>query len=106
MRSVGGEERHSLEFGFRYAFSIRAGPKSDGLTPEFWWASARDGSLGEHKTLEDAMRTCEAEAKRLIDAEPLDVIADFDVRSIREQWTAYMASPKRLKSIKTRSRYK
>lgn len=106
MRSVGGEERHTIEFGFRYAFSIRAGPKSNGLTPDFWWSSSREGALGEHKSLEEAMRACEGEAKRLIEGEQQDGVIDFDLRSIREQWSAYLASPKRLKSIKTRSRYK
>jgi hypothetical protein len=40
MRSVGGEERHTIEFGFKYRFDIRAGAKSDGINPDVWWASS------------------------------------------------------------------
>jgi hypothetical protein len=48
--SVGGDERHTLEFGFAYRFDVRAGPKSKALHPDFWYASARAGSLGEFPT--------------------------------------------------------
>jgi hypothetical protein len=106
MRSVGGEERHTIEFGFKYRFDIRAGPKSNGITPDLWWASSRDGSLGEFPTLDAAMRACEDEARRLIEAKPEDGVVDFDANSIREQWSAYLAPPKRLRSVKTRTRYK
>ena len=106
MRSVGGEERHTLEFGFKYMFSVRAGPKSDGIHPDVWWAGARDRSLGDHPTLEAAMRACEDEARRLIEAPPADGVIDIDANTIREQWSAYLVAPKRLRSIKKRNRYK
>ena len=63
-------------------------------------------SLGEFPTLDAAMRACEDEARRLIEAKPKDDVVDFDANSIREQWSAYLASPKRLRSVKTRTRYK
>jgi hypothetical protein len=106
MRSGGGEERHTLEFGFKYRFDVRAGPKGDGIHPDVWWASARNASLGHYATLEVAQRACEDEARRLIEAEPQDGVVDFDARTIREQWRAYLASPKRMRSLKMRTRYK
>jgi hypothetical protein len=106
MRSVGGEERHTIEFGFKYRFDIRAGPKSDGIHPDVWWASSREASIGDYATLEDAKGACEDEARRLIEAEPQDGVVDLDVDTIKEQWSAYLASPKRLRSVKTRTRYK
>jgi hypothetical protein len=106
MRSVGGEERHTIEFGFKYRFDVRAGPKSDGIKPDLWWASSREGALGDYPTLEAAMRACEDEARRLIEAKPAVAVVDFDANTIREQWSAYLASPKRLRSVKTRTRYK
>ncbi len=104
--SVGGEERHTIEFGFTYRFDVRAGPKSNGLTPDFWWASSRKGSLGEFPTLEAAALACEAEARRLI--EPALKLADapYEMKLIGEQWAIYMAHPHRLRSRKTRVRYK
>lgn len=106
MRSVGGEERHTLEFGFKYMFSIRAGPKSDGIRPDIWWASSRDASLGDHASLEAAKRTCEDEARRLIEASSKHSVADYDDRIILEQWQTYLASPKRMRSVKMQTRYK
>jgi len=105
-RSVGGEERHTIEFGFKYMFSVRAGPKSDGITPDVWWASARAGPLGDYATLDDAKKACEDEARRLIEAPPQDGVVDFDASTLREQWAAYVANPKRMRSVKTNNRYK
>lgn len=105
-RSVGGAESHTLEFGFKYIFSVRAGPKSDGITPDVWWASSRDGALGDFPTVEAGKKACEDEARRLIEAPPADGVVDFDTNSIREQWNAYVADPKRLRSVKTITRYK
>ena len=65
--SVGGEEWHTLEFGFAYRFDVRAGPRSSGLHPDFWYASARAGSLGEFPTFGAAAQACEDEARRLIE---------------------------------------
>lgn len=106
MRSVGGAERHTLEFGFKYRFDVRAGPKSDDIHADVWWASSRDASIGDYATLEDAKRACEDEARRLIETEPQKGVVDFDANTIREQWSAYLASPKRLRSVKTHTRYK
>ena len=104
--SVGGEERHTLEFGFAYRFDIRAGPKSNGLHPDFWYASARAGSLGEFPTFEAAAQACEDEARRLIEAGFERGDASYDMKLIGEQWTLYMALPHRWRSRKTRTRYK
>lgn len=106
MRSVGGEERHSIEFGFKYRFDVRAGPKSDRIHPDVWWASSREASIGDYATLQDAKLACEDEARRFIEREPQDGVVDFDTNTVREQWTAYLASPKRLRSVKMRTRYK
>lgn len=106
MRSVGGQERHTLEFGFKYRFDVRAGPKSDGMHPDVWWASSRDKSLGNFPSLDAAMRACEEEARRLIEATPQAGVVDFDTSTVREQWTAYLVTPKRLRSVRTRTRYK
>lgn len=105
-RSVGGEERHTIEFGFKYMFSVRAGPKSDGINPGVWWASSRTGSLGDYATLDDAKKKCEDEARRLIEAPPENGVIAFDARTVREQWDAYLAKPKRMRSVKTTNRYK
>lgn len=104
--SVGGEERHTLEFGFAYRFDIRAGPKSNGLQPDFWYASARAGSLGEFPTFEAAARACEDEARRLIEAALECAEPGYDARLIGEQWALYLELPHRLRSRKTRTRYK
>lgn len=106
MRSVGGAESHTIEFGFKYRFDVRAGPKSNGVTPDLWYASAREGSLGDYPTLEAAMRACEDEARRLIEAPADASVVDFDANTIKEQWNAYLASKHRLRSVKTRTRYK
>lgn len=105
-RRVGGEERHTIEFGFKYMFSVRAGPKRDGVTPEVWWAASREGSLGEFATLDDAKKACEDEARRLIETPRADNAVDFDDTTIREQWKTYLADPKRMRSVKTTNRYK
>lgn len=104
--SVGGDERHTLEFGFAYRFDVRAGPKSDGLHPDFWYASARAGSLGEFPTLEAAAQACEDEARRLIEVAVQRGDVSYDMKLILEQWALYMALPNRLRSRKTRTRYK
>lgn len=106
MRSVGGAERHTIEFGFKYRFDVRAGPRNDGITPDVWWASSRECSLGDFPTLEAAMKACEDEARRLIEAPSEGGIVDIEANSISEQWKAYLAAPKRLRSVKTRTRYK
>lgn len=106
VRSVGGEERHTLEFGFKYRFDVRAGPKGDGKHADVWWASSREAALGDYATLEDAMRACEDEARRLLEAPLEDGVVAFDTNTIREQWDAYLAAPRRLRSVKTRTRYK
>jgi hypothetical protein len=104
--SVGGDERHTLEFGFAYRFDIRAGPKSNGLQPDFWYASAREGSLGEFPTFEAAAQACEDEARRLIEEALQRGDDGYDMKLIDEQWTLYLALPHRLRSRKTRTRYK
>ncbi len=104
--SVGGEERHTLEFGFAYRFDIRAGPKSDGLRPDFWYASARAGSLGGFPSFEAAARACEDEARRLIEVALERGDQSDDMKLITEQWTLYLELPHRLRSRKTRTRYK
>jgi hypothetical protein len=104
--SVGGEERHTLEFGFAYRFDVRAGPKSNGLHPDFWYASARAGSLGEFPTFESAAKACEDEARRLIEAALESAEPRYDAKLIGEQWALYLALPHRLRSRKTRTRYK
>lgn len=100
----GSCEGHSLEFGFAYRFDIRPGPKSDGLHPDFWWASSRAGSLGEFPTFEAAAQACEDEARRLM--EPL-LVADriaTDMTLVVDHWKMYLALPHRLRSRKTPSR--
>lgn len=104
--SVGGEERHTLEFGFAYRFDIRAGPKSNRLHPDFWYASARAGSLGEFPTFEAAAQACEDEARNLIEAALGRGDQSYDMTLITEQWTLYSTLPYRLRSRKTRTRYK
>lgn len=104
--SVGGDERHTLEFGFAYRFDIRAGPKSDGLRPDFWCASARAGSLEEFPTFETAAQACEDEARRLIELAQKNGAAEFEATLSSEQWESYLARPHRLRSRKTRTRYK
>ncbi len=104
--SVGGAERHTLEFGFTYRFDIRAGPKSNGLQPDFWYASARAGSLGEFPTFEAAAQACEDEARRLIEAALERGDQSCDMKLITEQWTLYLELPHRRRSRKTRTRYK
>ena len=104
--SVGGDERHTLAFGFAYRFDIRAGLKSNGLHPDFWYASARAGSLGEFPTFEAAAQACEDEARRFIEAGVKRGDASYDMKLIGEQWTLYMALPHRWRSRKTRTRYK
>lgn len=104
--SVGGEERHTIEFGFTYRFDIRAGPKSNGLAPDFWWASSREGSLGEFSTFEAAAQACEDEARHLIEAALNSETPAYDIKLIGEQWERYLALPHRLRSRKTRTRYK
>lgn len=104
--SLGGDERHTLEFGFAYRFDVRAGPKSDGLHPDFWYASARTGSLGEFPTLEAAAQACEDEARRLIEVALERGDQSYDMKLIAEQWTLYLALPHRLRPRKIRTRYK
>jgi hypothetical protein len=105
-RCVGNDESHSLEFGFQYRFDIRAGPKSDGLRPDFWRASSRTGSLGEFPSFEAAAKACEDEARRSIEPALIGGEAAFDTRLIKEQWQTYLALPRRFRSRKTRTRYK
>ncbi|GAM99794.1 hypothetical protein U91I_03449 [alpha proteobacterium U9-1i] len=104
--SVSGEERHTLEFGFTYRFDVRAGPKSDGLHPDFWYASSREGSLGEFPTFDAAAQSCEDEARRLIETTLSRGDVAYDLKLIAEQWELYLALPHRLRSRKTRTRYK
>lgn len=104
--SNGADECHAIEFGFKYRFDIRGGPKSDGIKPDFWWASSRDGSLGEFPTFEAAAQACEDEAKRVIPGELKSGAAGMDASVITEQWQRYLSMPHRLKSRKTRTRYK
>lgn len=104
--SVGGEERHTIEFGFAYRFDIRAGPRSNGHQPDFWYASSREGSLGEFSTFGAAAQACEDEAKRLIELALKNGDGDYDAKLIGEQWKSYLALPHRLRSRKTRTRYK
>jgi hypothetical protein len=104
--NVGGEERHTLEFGFTYRLDVRAGPKSNGLQPDFWYASSRTGTLGEFPTFEAAAQACEDEARRLIEAALESAEPRYDAKLIGEQWAFYLALPHRLRSRKTRTRYK
>lgn len=104
--TVGGEERHTIEFGFTYRFDVRAGPKSNGLTPDFWWASSRTKSLGEFPTFEAAAQACEDEAQHFIEAALKTESSAYDAKIINEQWKRYLALPHRLRSRKTRTRYK
>lgn len=104
--SVGGDERHTLEFGFAYRFDIRAGPRSNGLAPDFWYASSRAGSLGEFPTFEAAALACEDEARRLIEPVLNCVDVPYDMKLVAEQWQSYLALVHRLRSRKTRTRYK
>lgn len=104
--SNGADECHALEFGFKYRFDIRGGPKSDGIRPDFWWASSRDGSLGQFPTFEAAALACEEEAKRIIPLELERGEAGLDASVIAEQWERYLVMPHRLRSRKTRTRYK
>lgn len=103
---VGGEERHTIEFGFTHRFDIRAGPRSDGHQPDFWYASSHEGSLGEFPTFEAAAQACEDEARRLIEPTLKSGDASYDMKLIEEQWSVYLALPNRLWSRKSRTRYK
>lgn len=100
----GSCEGHSLEFGFAYRFDIRPGPSSDGIRPDFWWASSRAGSLGEFTTFEAAAQACEDEARRLI--EPVLERGDInrDMILVVDHWRMYLALPRRLKSRSTSAR--
>ena len=104
--SNGQDECHALEFGFKFRFDVRGGPKTNGNTPDFWWASARDRSLGEFPTFEAAALACEVEARRLIETALANGTEDFDLKTVAEQWKAYLAHPRRLRSVRTRKRYK
>src|SRR5262249_48666024 len=103
--SVGGTENHTLEFGFKYRFDIRGGPKSNGHTPDSWHASSRTGSLGEFPTFEAAALACENEVRRLIEP-ALDRAQAYEKRLVGEQWRKSLDLPHRLRSRKTRTRYK
>lgn len=105
-RSVGGDERHSIEFGFKFRFDVHAGPRRNGVAPDLWTASSRERSLGEFPTFEAAAQACEAEARRLIEPALLEADVEYEMKLIGEQWTAYLARPKRLRSVKVQNRYK
>jgi hypothetical protein len=100
----GSCEGHSLEFGFAYRFDIRPGPRSDGIHPDFWWASSRAGSLGEFPTFEAAAQACEDEARRLIGPVVERGDVDRDLILVIDHWKMYLALPHRLRSRKTPSR--
>lgn len=104
--SNGQDECHALEFGFTYRFDIRGGPKTNGNSPDFWWASSPVGPLGKFPTFEAAALACETEARRLIEPVLASEQKEFDTTTIAEQWTAYLAHPRRLRSVRSRSRYK
>lgn len=104
--SHGGDECHAIEFGWKFRFDIRGGRKTKGVFPDFWYASSRDGSLGEFSTFEAAAKACEDEARRLIEAALAKSDKSFDMSGVEEAWKKYLAHPNRLKSLKTRSRYK
>lgn len=100
----GSCEGHSLEFGFLYRFDISPGPRSDGIHPDQWRASARSGSLGEFPTFEAAAKACEEEARRLIEAAEAREGKAGDMILVLDHWRHYLALPHRLRSRKTGSR--
>jgi len=104
--SVGGAENHTLEFGFAYRFDIRGGATSNGVAPDVWHASSGKVLLGEFPSFEAAAQACEDEARRLIEPRLEADDPNFDLRTIRDQWNTYLARPHRLRSRKTRTRYK
>lgn len=104
--SNGADECHAIEFGFTYRFDIRGGPKTNCIYPDFWWATGRDGPLGEFPTFAAAAQACEDEARRLIEAALASDNSGYDAKLVAEQWALYLAMPNRLRSRKTRTRYK
>lgn len=100
----GSCEGHSLEFGFLFRFDISPGPRSNGIHPDHWRASATSGPLGEFPTFEAAAQACEAEARRLIDAATAREGRRGDMVLVLDHWTHYLALPHRLRSRKTGAR--
>lgn len=100
----GSCEGHSLEFGFLYRFDISPGPRSDGLHPDHWRASARSGSLGEFATLEAAAEACETEVRRLIEETLARDGTGGDMVLVLDHWKHYLALPHRLRSRKSGAR--
>lgn len=104
--SHGGDECHTIEFGWKFRFDIRGGPKTNAHAPDYWSASSRDGSLGEFPSFEAAAKACEDEARRVIEAALAKGAKSYDMSGVEEAWQKYLAHHNRLKSLKTRSRYK
>lgn len=100
----GSCEGHSLEFGFLYRFDISPGPRSDGIHPDHWRASARSGSLGEFATFEAAAMACEAEAQRLIEEQLAREGAGGEMILVLDHWRYYLALPHRLRSRRSGAR--
>lgn len=100
----GSCEGHTLEFGFDYRFDIRPGPTSDGFKPDFWYASARSGSLGQYPTFELAAQACEDEARKLIEPRIIGAELSYDAGRLKEQWERYLSLRHRLRSRRTSSR--
>ena len=100
----GSCEGHSLEFGFLFRFDISPGPRSDGLRPDHWRASAKSGSLGVFATFEAAAEACETEARRLIEEAVTRHGAKGDMVLVLDHWNYYLALPHRFRSRKTSAR--
>lgn len=105
-RSVGGEERHSIEFGFKFRFDVRAVRRNGEIIPGLWFACSRDGALGEFPTFDTAAQACEDEARRLIEPALEKSDVEYEMKLIGEEWKAYLAKPRRFKSVKVHTRYK
>lgn len=97
----GSCEGHSLEFGFLFRFDISPGPRSNGIHPDHWRASARSGSLGQFLTLEAAAQACESEARRLVEEATAREGARGDMILALDHWKQYLALPHRFRSRKT-----
>lgn len=100
----GSCEGHALEFGFSVRLDIKPGSRSNGVTPDFWSASSREGSLGDFPSFEAAAMACEIEAKRSIEAAIARGDTGIDMTLVVDHWKMYLALPHRLRSRKSSSR--
>jgi hypothetical protein len=100
----GSCEGYNLELGFLFRFDMSPGPRSDGIHPDYWRASAKSGPLGEFPTFEAAAEACEAEARRLIEKASARERSRGDMILVLDHWRHYLALPHRLRSRKTSAR--